>query len=215
MKQLIHIVAVCAGLLLSMTSHGQSLGFLQDTVLGSLTEVEVDSFKALIRETLYDSPDAMVIEWSSPDGSKAGKVLPRFTYETNGRLCRRSLFQVGEVDGRRENYRFDLCQIEGGWEVAEAPASLSSRDRERLQEFIVNSLEQQEDGLPLNWNSGGSGHNAVIVPLAMADVAENCRMAAITLVDRGGQSLNGRYLFCKNSAGEWEYEPGPEPEAIN
>ncbi|NKB34884.1 MAG: hypothetical protein GKR91_17450 [Pseudomonadales bacterium] len=195
-------------MLLSWQAGAQQLDFLRESVLSSLDERDVTSLRAQIREALDQAPDAEVIDWNSPDGNKAGKILVRFSYETNDRLCRRSLFQVSETNGRRENFRFDLCQTDSGWEIAETPGILSQRDRDQLRAFVVDVLDNQEDGLPLSWSGRRSRNNAVVVPLTTdSDVAENCRLTAITLIDQQGQSLNGQYLFCKNAQGEWEYSP--------
>ena len=202
------LVLVILGNTVSIGVYAQGFGFLDESVLEALNDDELASFKALIRQTLNAAPDSEVIDWQSPDGSKAGKILPRFSYETNDTVCRRSVFQVSEVDGRSENYRFDLCQQGDNWVIAEAPATLSRAEREQLEEFLIAALEQQEDGLPLSWTGSRSGHNAVIVPIATgSEVSANCRLTAITVIDRDGQALNGQYQFCKNNEAEWEYQP--------
>lgn len=195
----------------SLYASAQRFSFLDDTVLSGLSSAEIQSFRDLVRITLDESPDTELILWRSPSGQKEGKILPRFTYETNGTICRRTSFQVSEVDGRLENYRFDLCQSEDGWGIANSPGTFTGPDRERLENFLSKALDELEDGLPLTWTGRELGHNAVIVPIATEDpIDNNCRLAALTIIDREGQALNGQYQFCKNESDAWEYKPDTE-----
>ena len=188
----------------SITAQASGLRFLNNTVLASLSEEEVTSFRGVIRQTLNDSPDAKLINWQSPTGKKAGKILPKFSYETNGVQCRRTLFQVSEIEGRKENYRFDICQNTQGWEVVAAPKKMSKQNHDLASAFLNNVLDQQELGQPASWVGVDNEHSAVVVPLSDSD---GCRIAAISLSDNEGRRLDGQYRFCKAQEGEWQYSP--------
>ena len=190
--------------LMASTVHSAGLGFLEDTVLASLDEKEVASFKQLIRKTLDQTPDTKLIHWRSPSSEKAGKILPKYSYQTAGLNCRRALFQLSDAKKRKENYRFDICQRNGGWEVVSSPLSLSKQSQQSLTFFMNQVLSGQELGQPASWRAVDKTHSAVIVPLSEED---GCRSAAISLSDTAGHTLDGQYRFCETAKGEWQYQP--------
>ena len=198
---------ICAAIgCFSLTSQAAGLRFLNNTVLADLTSEEVTSFKTTIRKALDKAPDAKVIKWQSPTAKKAGKILPKFSYQTNGVQCRRTLFQLSEeVEGRKENYRFDICQNATGWEVVAAPSKLSKDNLRLAVAFLNKALDHQEVGQPASWVAADAENSAVVVPLS--ETENNCRSAAISLGDKAGRRSDGQYRFCKNAQGDWDYKP--------
>ena len=148
-----------------------------------------------------------ILIWESPSEQKTGKLMTRFTYNSGGTTCRRAFFQVADQNGRAENYRFDLCRHPDGWLIVEAAANFSSAERRELEQFIDTVIENEVVGVPVTWTGTRSGHSAVVVPLPNNQgVSPNCRNAAVTLIDRGGSSISGRYLFCRESMNDsWQY----------
>lgn len=186
----------------------QQFSFLDDSVLSRLSADEMASLRTTINAGLDSSPDAELILWNSPTSDRSGRIMPKFSYATNGTVCRRTLFQFEESGRAGQIYRFDLCQQQQQWLIANSPATFRGKERDELEIFLSSALEKQQTGLPLTWRGMESGHSAVIVPLVNeAELAENCRTAALTLIDREGQVLSGRYRFCLNSTEEWEYSP--------
>jgi len=191
--------------LLAQWSSAQRYGFLHYSVLRDFTADDVSAFKEFARNGLDSLPDGQVIDWESPSGQKTGKLAARFTYQSNGTTCRRASFQVADQRDGAENYRFDLCREPEGWRIVEAPANLNAAERAELESVINTVIGNGEQGVPVTWTGSGSGHQAVIVPLAPMETA-GCRNASVTLIDRGGNSLSGQYRFCRDDdSGLWEY----------
>lgn len=209
------LLTVFCGLLFGEPAQATVWRFLQDSFLYNMSSEDVASFRATVRATLDDAPDAQVINWTSPDGRRVGRIFPRFSYESGGTLCRRTLFRVAIRGQRPETYRFDLCQQEEGWEVVAGPASLSGEDRRNATQFLHQALTHQETGHPITWTGLESGHSATVVPLNDPVLeAPGCRMAAISLIDRDGRSISGRYRFCTTDDGSWTYAPEVAMEAV-
>ena len=205
-KQFLQFSFALGSIVLAGNIQAQLL-FLEDTVLGELTAEEIASFKAFARTALDSAPDMQLLDWESPDGGKTGKLMTRFSYQSAGTTCRRAFFQVAERDGRAENYRFDLCRQPDGWLVVEATANFSTAERRELEQFIDTVVENEAVGVPVTWSGSRSGHNAVVVPLpSQREDSPNCRRAAVTLIDRGGSSISGQYLFCRETMNDrWVY----------
>jgi len=205
-KQMLQLSLFSCLVLTAVNSQAQFL-FLEDTVLGELSAEEIASFKAFARTALDSAPDMQILDWNSPDAQKTGKLMTRFTYRSNGTTCRRAFFQVAERSGRAENYRFDLCRQPEGWLIVEATANFSTAERRELEQFIDTVIENEQVGVPVTWTGSRSEHSAVVVPLPSGSAASaNCRKAAVTLIDRGGSSISGQYLFCRESVNDrWEY----------
>lgn len=202
-QQLIALVFLTS---LSQLAIAQRYGFLGEGVLHDFTSEDVAAFREFVRNGLDAVPDMQVIDWESPSGRKSGRLLPRFTYQSKGSTCRRAAFQVSGERDRAENFRFDLCRESGGWVVVEAPANLNGTDRRELEQFVDTVIENGEQGVSSTWISSRSGHQAVIVPLTMTPADVDCRDAAVTLIDRSGNSIGGQYLFCRDDvSGFWEY----------
>ena len=55
---------------ISVQAVGQRLSFWHNSILAEMSEEEITS----------------LIEWQSPCGERGGRILPKFSYETNGKL---------------------------------------------------------------------------------------------------------------------------------
>jgi surface antigen len=194
---------------LSQLCVAQAPSFWRTSILADLTEAEVVSFKATIKEALDKSPDADVIEWSSPSGSIAGKIRPRYTYESNGLTCRRTAFQVSEglTQGRKENYRFDICKGPEGWGVYSTPIHFSEIERPQLDTFVQQALEHEDLGQPVSWLGKESGITVVVVTLSPLQTSDDCRLVAASFSTGDGHSVTGQYRFCENADKQWHYLP--------
>lgn len=194
-------------LLLPVSVQAQTLSFWKTSVLADFTEQDIASFKAAIADAMVDAKDTNIVDWQSADKKFKGKILPKLTYESSGKTCRRTLFQlVGEKE-KPEHYRFDFCKDnDGNWQMASSSPDFSKTELESVNKFLSQVLEYQEPEQPISWNSDESNKNIVFVPLVKPDLPKDCRLAAITLLDDGA-SLHGQYRFCKNTEGYWNYLP--------
>lgn len=194
------------------TAQAQRLGFWSESILSDFSAEEIASFRAVIRDTLANSPDTETILWSSPEGNHGGKILPQFSYESNGRTCRRTLFQANEGNAqRKENYRFDVCQADdGSWEIAAPFVELSDEETQQLETFVVGMLNHEIADHPMSWR--GADSNAVVVIVVLDPVLDTadpgCRRAAANLTTGSGDAaVNGQFRFCRGPDGNWDYQP--------
>jgi len=193
----------------ALPTAAQPIRFWQTSVLADFSDAEVESFKATINKALEQSPDTEIIEWTSPSGKMAGKIRPRYTYESNGLLCRRTSFQVSEdaEEKRKENYRFDICKGDDGWGVYTSPVQFTETERKSLDSFLRQVLDNEDENHPIAWHSQESQQSVVIVLLSAKVSSEGCRNTAAHIDVGDGHSVSGNFRFCKSADKEWHYLP--------
>lgn len=185
----------------------QQFSFWKTSVLADFSDADVESFKSTIVSTLEKSPDTREIPWQSADGKHRGRILPKFTFESRGQTCRRTLFELRGQDSQPERYRFDICRGPSGWQISRGNPEFTRTELESLNNFFIQVLNHQEPEHSISWVSSESDKSLAMVPLVRPDLPDNCRMAAITLMEQS-HSIHGQYRFCKNTDGRWRYDPG-------
>ena len=206
-----HSVTFCFCVVANL-AQAQTLSFWRDSILTNFSAEEIASLKNTIRETLEQSPDTKTIQWKSPSSDLAGKILPKLSFESNGQTCRRTAFQVTEGkdkgNGRKEQYRFDICKNDDEWGIVAPAFDFSKAEQTQLEDFLAHVLESEEDNFPNVWKSNQSENSVVIVPFQKTKNSEGqtCRDAAAVLTTPADNTVRGKYNFCK-IGGQWSYQP--------
>ncbi len=192
------LLAVCSGVV-----QGSNIGFLGDSVLTELSESELRDFKQFIRVSLDTLDDHRVVQWQSVSGSITGQFKVKFTYRAKAAYCRHSLLRV--IQGKqKKTYQFDICKSGEKWEIQRTPVrNFKKSDWKILRASLVSALDQPLIGAPFSWHNertGNSGSHVVVAEKNTED--QRCRQVAVTVFDKGGESSNGVYLFCKSATGD-------------
>jgi surface antigen len=204
----IRLVSLAASILLLSplpASAITGLGFLQGSFLLDLSPADAQSFRSAVAGAMDAAPDALVTEWRSADGERRGKIYPKYTYESGGTLCRRTLFQLQRADGPVTRHRFDLCKENDQWHISPPPAPLPKDEQAQVAALLSATLSDGDTGVPVAWQGPASGARMVIVPLE--DAAPDCRGVAVSLEDAEGNRINGNYRFCADADKRWAYTP--------
>ncbi len=204
MNRLIVLLFMC---LLASTSSAMNLRFLKNSVLSRFTEAEMTEFKALVSDAMTSAKDGTVLEWHSVSGKISARVLFRATYVNNASTtCRRVLFKIGEADRAPERYRFDFCDNEHQWQFSQTSvSSFTSEDWSYLNEIAIDALDNETDGTPVSWVFKKTGNSGVVIPLSTAEInGSTCRETAFSIINRSGQTFDGKYMLCKQESGDWK-----------
>jgi surface antigen len=164
-------------------------------------------FRSLVSESMTKAEDGQVIQWHSETGDAAAKILFRATYVNEGTsTCRRVLFRVSEGSRAPEKYRFDLCQGEDNWHFSQTSvSSFTSDDWSYLRQVAVDALDNESDGSPVSWFFRKTGNSGVVIPLStFTKDGFLCRETAFSIINRDGQTFDGKYPLCKKETGEWK-----------
>ena len=204
MHRLITAFALC---LLAPTVLALNFAFLRNSALNRFTDSEMSSFRSMVSDSMENARDGQIVEWQSESGRVSARVFFRATYVNEGSTtCRRVLFKIS--DGRRspENYRFDLCDSEDNWVFSQTSvSSFTVEDWSYLNKMAIGALENEEDGSPVSWFFRKTGNSGVVTPLSTIDVdGAICRETAMSIINRDGQTFDGKYVFCKRESGEWK-----------
>lgn len=204
MNRLIVLLFMC---LLASTASAMNLRFLKNSVLSRFTEAEMTEFKALVSDAMTSAEDGTVLEWHSVSGKISARVLFRATYVNNASTtCRRVLFKIGEADRAPERYRFDFCDNEHQWQFSQTSvSSFTSEDWSYLNEIAIDALDNETDGTPVSWVFKKTGNSGVVIPLSTAEInGLTCRETAFSIINRSGQTFDGKYMLCKQESGDWK-----------
>ena len=89
----------------------------------------------------------------------------------------------------------------------EAPVSrLSSDEVNRFKGFVIQTLDNGNDGITVEWKAAKTHFISRVTPLkSFEDGKQKCREATI---DSNSQHLHmkGTYTFCKTGKGEWQFK---------
>lgn len=204
MNRLIVILVMC---LFAATASAINLRFLKDSVLTRFTPAEMTEFRALVSESMASAKDGTVVEWRSGSGKITARVLFRATYINNASTtCRRVLFKIGEGDRPPERYRFDFCDNEGQWQYSQTSvSSFTTEDWSYLNGIAIDTLDNETDGSPVSWVFRKTGNSGVVIPLSTTEInGLTCRETAFSIINRSGQTFDGKYMLCKQESGEWQ-----------
>jgi surface antigen len=184
-----------------------NLGFLKNSVLSRFTEAEMTEFRALVSDSMASAKDGTVVEWRSGSGKIFARVLFRATYVNDATTtCRRVLFKVGEEDRAPERYRFDFCDNESQWQYSQTSvSSFTTEDWSYLHEVAIDALDNESDGSHVSWVYRKTGNSGVVIPLSTAEInGLTCRETAFSIINRSGQTFDGKYTLCKQESGDWK-----------
>ena len=204
MNRLIVMLVMC---LLASTASAINLRFLKNSVLSRFTEAEMKEFRALVSDSMTSAKDGTVVEWRSGSGKITARVLFRATYVNNASTtCRRVLFKIGEEGRPPERYRFDLCDNEGQWQYSQTSvSSFTTEDWSYLDKVATDALDNETDGTPVSWVFRKTGNSGVVIPLSTAEInGRTCRETAFSIINRSGQTFDGKYMLCKQESGDWK-----------
>jgi len=204
MRRLIIILFTCS---LTSAASAINLRFLKDSVLARFTETEMAEFRTLVSESMSSAPDGKVVEWHSASGKIYARVLFRATYINNkSTRCRRVLFKIGEGDRPPERYKFDLCENEDQWQFSQTSvSSFTTADWSYLNKIAVGALNDESDGTPVSWVYRKTGNSGVVIPLSSIEInGLPCRETSFSIINRSGQTFDGKYTLCKQKSGEWK-----------
>lgn len=204
MNRLIVMLFMC---LLASTASAMNLSFLKNSVLSRFTEAEMTEFKALVSDSMTRAKDGTVLEWHSVSGKISARVLFRATYVNNASTtCRRVLFKIGEADRAPERYRFDFCDNEHQWQFSQTSvSSFTTEDWSYLHEIAIDALDNEADGTPVSWFFKKTGNSGVVIPLSTAEInGLTCRETAFSIINRSGQTFDGKYMLCQQESGDWK-----------
>jgi surface antigen len=184
-----------------------NLGFLKNSVLSRFTEAEMTEFRALVSDSMASAKDGTVVEWRSGSGKIYARVLFRATYVNDATTtCRRVLFKVGEEDRAPERYRFDFCDNESQWQYSQTSvSSFTTEDWSYLHDVAIDALDNESDGSHVSWAYRKTGNSGVVIPLSTAEInGLTCRETAFSIINRSGQTFDGKYTLCKQESGDWK-----------
>jgi surface antigen len=204
MKRLVIVLFMC---LFASATSALNLGFLKNSVLSRFTEAEMTEFRALVSDSMSSAKDGTVVEWRSGSGKISARVLFRATYVNNASTtCRRVLFKVGEEDRAPERYRFDFCDNESQWHYSQTSvSSFTTEDWTYLHEVAIDALDNESDGSHVSWAYRKTGNSGVVIPLSTAEInGLTCRETAFSIINRSGQTFDGKYTLCKQESGDWK-----------
>ncbi|HEY7774723.1 MAG TPA: hypothetical protein VIC26_16175 [Marinagarivorans sp.] len=198
------LLSLSLGFATIQKSYALNVQFLRDSLITEFTAEEMNEFKAFVGEALDTLPDNKAVTWHSQSSALAGKYKARFSYQSEGIQCRRSLFLLGK-DQARESYKFDICKIEGKWQIKDTPARhLTQADWDKLENSARLALQTVDIGHPFSWHNEASGHSGVnVVTASYQKNQQLCRDIAISILSKNGTSSNGSYTFCQHTNKEW------------
>ncbi|NVK40646.1 MAG: hypothetical protein HWE39_05325 [Oceanospirillaceae bacterium] len=179
--------------------------FLGNSIFADLSEADTQAIKASVRQALDASPDQSRTVWSNEKGDIKVAVTPKVSYEIDGQPCRRTELRMAGERRANERYLFELCKTDEGWAFSPSPInSFTDQDREIFSAHLQETLESGVDGIPSSWVNPKTGNSAVVVPVRTVPAAgQQCREAAITLMDKRQRTADGRYTFCRGDDGSW------------
>lgn len=185
-------------------AHAVNMFFLKRSLLTEFTQEEMAEFVAFVDTSLDTMADQQVVRWQSPSSSLSGRLKAEFTYETEGMPCRRSRFIIAN-ERRREPFQFEICRVDGAWEIRETPAKLfQPSDWDMLNASATQTLNHREAGIPFSWFNKETGNaGAQVATTTVKKDAPPCRQLAITIFSRAGRSSSGVYTFCQGADGVW------------
>ncbi|MCP8900922.1 hypothetical protein [Gilvimarinus xylanilyticus] len=187
-----------AALLASGPSHSANLQFMGRSVASEMSAEEVADFKTSIAEALNEAPDLRTIAWQSDNSSRRGRVKIKYSYENNGRECRKAILDLRNDQNRRDFFHFDACRTsEGRWQVSEtAAADFTPQEWNMLKSVFVDAIENNQDGEPAQWQR--QEHSATLTPLSTSQSeTKTCRLMKIELASGPESKAEGVYNFCK------------------
>jgi surface antigen len=204
MKRLVIVLFMC---LFASATSALNLGFLKNSVLSRFTEAEMTEFRALVSDSMASAKDGTVVEWRSESGKISARVLFRATYINNASTtCRRVLFKIGEAERAPERYRFDFCDNESQWHYSQTSvSSFTTEDWSYLHAVAIDALDNESDGSHVSWAYRKTGNSGVVIPLSTAEInGLTCRETAFSIINRSGQTFDGKYTLCKQESGDWK-----------
>lgn len=87
---------------------------------------------------------------------------------------------------------------------------LSAEELKAFVDFVHKTLEESPDGKTVEWRAPKTQFVSKLTPgKRFTDAGRKCRDMTIASTSRD-RFQRGRYLFCKNAAGDWKLAP---PEA--
>ncbi len=209
------LLALCL-VFIATSSYAANMRFLTESVLSEFEKEELLDFKAFVRGALDTLKDQEVVTWKAKNSPLSGKLKTKFTYQSNGTTCRRSLFLIANKT-KKEPYKFEICKNGDRWEIQDTPARhFKKQDWEIMRSSIVQALDHSDPGTPFSWHNKHSGHSGSQVVVATETTEQGlCRKIAITIFGGQGKSSNGVYAFCKTPdkkgpTGIWERQMGTE-----
>lgn len=198
------ILVLCL-VVFTSTVHAANMRFLKDSVLTEFSAAEIQDFKQFIRQSLDTLEDQKIVTWKASSGPLKGKFKAKFTYQSNGLTCRRSLLLISNGKSR-EPFKFDICKSGEQWAIQNTPAkSFNSSDWKLLRASVEQALDNPDIALPLSWHNqktGNSGSHVVLT--SETQQGQSCRTIAVTIFDNSGRSSNGVYTMCKDKNAEWK-----------
>ena len=193
--------------LLAPSVYALNFSFLKNSVLSRFSEEEMSEFRNLVSESMTNAQDGQVVEWQSESENLRAKVLFRATYIDDGTAtCRRVLFKISDGNRSPENYRFDLCNSGETWQFAQTSvSSFTADDWSYLSKVAEDALNNENDGSAVSWFFRKTGNSGVVTPLTtfMVD-GDSCRDTAFSIINREGQTFDGKYTLCKRDTGVWK-----------
>lgn len=189
----------------SLPAYAVNFNFLRDSVITQFNDTEAQEFRQFIGKRLDEAKDQDVHVWRSPQSARIGKLRIKFSFEQNNTPCRRTQF-ILEDKNKKDQYQFDICQLNDQWRIEETAArNLTETDWELMRDTGDQALTQSIIGAPFSWHNPKTNNAGVItVTSATNHKHQDCRQLAITIFDNQRQSSNGNYLMCRQKAGEWQ-----------
>jgi|GEM_PF-1616135 len=196
--------------LLSLNPYGAEAAnfrFLKDSVLTRFSKVEAAEFRTFIGDALDSAQDKQILQWQSKQSKLTGKLKIDFSYLSGKTPCRRSLFIISDIEGKAENFQFDICKSGNTWKVDDTVARhLADSDLTLLRQAGEQALSHKATGEPFSWHNTRSRNSGVVIAVA-EDYSHKphseCRQLALTIFDKNGRSSNGVYWMCRKAGGEW------------
>lgn len=115
---------ICSGIslfitlsILAMPVFSANFKFLEDSVIASYNDEDLELLKSALKKTLNNNKDGEVTTWKNPETGNAGAIAPANTFEKDGMTCRRIkiINRAGEKKGKSE---FNYCKVaDGSWKI--------------------------------------------------------------------------------------------------
>ena len=89
---------------------------------------------------------------------------------------------------------------------------LTAEELKTFREFVMKTLDDTPDGTMVEWKAPKTQFVSKITPLKTYTGKVPCRDATIES-DARDRFQRGRYTFCKQANGEWQFARPPKPTA--
>jgi surface antigen len=107
---------VLAGAVMPVTGFAGGINPFPNDV-DNLTKGEADAIKEALGKALATYKSGTMVDWTSPDSKRSGRVKIQKTFERNGKHC--ATVENRFTNGNGNTYSLPFCQLaDGSWKVS-------------------------------------------------------------------------------------------------